>query len=767
MTRKTLLVGKTFPRIEAEAKVTGRSLYLLDFSPTDHLLHGALVTSKQPHARLLAVDTEAARQSAGVVAVLTAEQIDAMLGTRLADRPVLARDVVRYVGEPIALVVAESPRQAQEAANKVVVRTEPLSFVADVQAATGRDAPVLHPAWRDYAGADTCPTVARPNVAASYRLQQGDMAKAWESADVVIEQVYEIPRRHHAALEPHAAMALQQKNGQIMLWATSVAPYSLQQELARALRLPPERLRVQSMLVGGGAGAKQRASIEALVVAAAMAVPEERISLVLNQQQEFTVPFVRPALRAYLKMGATHNGDIVAMQAHYQWDVGASADACLQTAWAAAYAGTGPYHITQVDICSEAVYTNHTPAAPMRGNDAAEIHWAIEQHIDQLAQAIGMDPLALRLHNMVKGGDRLALGEVMHVSGLEQCLHTVSQDIDWEKEPHPSESIARGKGLALFWSPRTVTPNYSCEVHIRLDEEGCVLFMESEDAGTGLHTFAAQLAASNLGLPLDWVQIGACDTRHALNVPYGQVGDEIGTVGNAVLGAVQRLRKVLLERVAEAWHESPNHIDIIDGVVISYATDREQTLASMFSEGIATPQGPVALPPLEARDRAEASVFFADDHESAVLLHFCAGAVGAEVDVNPQTGVLRIRNLSVALDVGHAINPDLVMSQIRGGALQGLGTALWEVMLEHEGVPQTTDLYTYHIPTFADLPPQSEMNIIEVPQDGGPYGARSLGADVPVVAAPAIANAIAAAMGARVTRLPLTSNRLWQALHAT
>ncbi len=765
MTRKTLLVGKTFPRIEAEAKVTGQSRYWLDLPPATNTLYVGLVTSTRPHARILGIDTAPALQHEGVEAVLTAEHISGMLGNMLCDRPILAAHTVRYVGEPVALVLARSPAAAHSAAALVQVRYDDLPVAITADESLLPDAPILHPEFSAYQGAAALGGGDLPNVAARFTMTAGDLEAGWAQADVIIEQQYHTSVRHHAALERHGASARQKADGTLILWASTAAPYALRKEISRALGIDAQRLRVTCARVGGGIGAKSRTSIEALVVAAAMAYPGYTVHLELQQSGEFTSVFVRPALSAYLKMGVTRQGEIVAMQARYAWDVGASADACLETVWSAAYAGTGPYRIPHVAIDSEAVYTNHTPAAPMRGNDMAEVHWAIEQHIDQLAAAIDMDPVAFRLHNIVKGGDRLALGQIMHVTGLDQCLQKVTAAIDWQRRPDDRPSMARGKGLALFWSPTTVAPDHSAEACARFDDDGCTIAIDNEDAGTGLHTFVAQLAATELGLPLDWVQVSPVDTAQGLQYPQRKATAEVCSVGNAVLMAVRRLKVHLVQQVAAAWNESPNHIDIIDGIVISHATERQQALDEMFRAGIATAAGPSFLRPLEARGYATPSPFFAsDDPEIASILYFCAGAAAAEVEVNRTTGEVKVLQLAAAVDVGHAINPDLVLSQMKGGALQGLGAALWENLIYKDGVPINPDLYNYHVAMFTDLPAQLFAHIVEVPQEGGPYGARSLAADVPVLVAPAVANAVAQAVGLRLTRMPITAETVWRFL---
>lgn len=772
MSRKSLLVGKAFPRIEGTAKVTGQSHYINDLSFDPGLLFASLVVSRRPHARLQAIDSKDALQMAGVQAVFTGEDVAGYNGAHLRDRPILAREKVRYVGEPIAIVIAETADIAQAAAQLVRVSYKDLPLLDTITSSLAEDAPLIHPDFSTYVGADLLQERPHGNHCARFSLQHGDMKAGWAEADVILEREYHTVLRQHVPLETHGAIAYQDSDGLIRLWSSAITPYALRTEISHALHIPPERLRVSSTCVGGGVGTKSRASIETAVVAAAMHIPEHPIKLVLPRDIEFISTFVRPALTAYLKMGVTSAGEIVALQARYQWDVGASGDACLATIWASTYAGTGPYRIPHCEIISEGVYTNHTPASPMRGNDVAEIHWAIEQMVDELAATIGMDPFTFRLQNILKGGDDLAAGVPMHAMGLEPCLQAVSEALPWQPDRVSSlpENKKRGQGLAVFWNPATQMADQVAEALLHLDNDGfCTIFIDTVDGGQGIRTFVAQLAASELGIPLDWVHIEPADTASELYTNEDRLGCDIACIGNAVLEGARQLKKQIVAYVTPIWEEDPRHVDIIDGVIISHATERTLPLDEFLIEGIDTPAGKKKPSVFVARGRYFSHPLLATDNTSmlAEIQHFCVGAIATEVEVDTVTGEVQVLKLAAALDVGHAINPALVLSQIKGGAIQGLSAALLETLVYENGVPKNTNLHDYVIATFADLPSQLHAAVIQVPQDSCPYGARSIGADVPLIVAPAIANAIYHATGGRLTTQPITPERVWRVLAPT
>ncbi|MDW8268019.1 MAG: xanthine dehydrogenase family protein molybdopterin-binding subunit [Anaerolineae bacterium] len=772
--RKTQWLGRPFPRIEAGLKVAGGIRYLddMDFGPD--LVYAAIVHSTRPHARLVGVDTAPAQALEGVFAVLTGRDVPGRLGHALADRPILAHDRVRYVGEPVAVVAAVSPELAVAAAQRVKVTYEDLPGVFDSEKALRPDAPLLHPQVDEYERRAFVHPRAGTNLAHVCRARRGDMEAGWQAASTVLADTYRVAPIQHASMEPHGAVAQCHPDGTITLWASTQAPFVQQATIAQTLGLDPRRLHVRAAAVGGGFGGKSFVSIEALVVLLALALPGRPVKLVLQRAEEFTTTFVRPALLAHVRMGADRHGKLTALEAHYVWDAGASADALIELAWAAALAGTGPYAIPHVDLTSSVVYTNHTPAAPMRGNGMAEVHWAIEQHMDRMAAALGIDPMSFRLRNLIKGGDPVWDGQVMHATGLEQCLRQVAQAVRWQAAPGKPSSAGRrrGRGLAVMWSPVLRHMAISATAVVRLESspaaeaiQPVVVEVGSPDTGQGFATLVVQLVSSLLGVPPEWVQLQPIDTARSSFQGPGLSGQLTWSQGNAIVRAVQDLRGRLLSAVAQAWDEPPGALDIVEGVIHSHASHRSLSLRQLVQEGVRLADGSVLRPELRGEGRFEPTApDEAGDEQALGVVHFSTGAQAVEVEVDLETGTIDVLHIASAFDVGHALNPDLVVAQIKGGAMQALSATLFEQVRRADGIPLNVRLSDYHLATILDLPPTIEAVVVEVPQGDGPFGARGVSDHAGVGLAPAIANAVAQATGVRITAMPITPEHVWRAL---
>lgn len=772
--RKTQWLGRPFPRVEAGLKVAGGIRYLddMDFGPD--LVYAAIVHSTRPHARLLRVDTAPAWAIKGVLAVLTGRDVSGRLGHALADRAILAHDRVRYVGEPVAVVAAATPELAAAAAQRVEVTYEDLPGVFDSETALRPDAPLLHPQVDAYERRAFVHPQAGTNLAHVCRTRRGDLEAGWQAADTILADTYRVAPIQHASMEPHGAVAQCHPDGTITLWASTQAPFVQQAMIAQALGLDPRRLHVRAAAVGGGFGGKSFVSIEALAVLLALALPGRPVKLVLQRVEEFTTTFVRPALVAHVRMGADPHGKLTALEAHYVWDAGASADALVELAWATALAGTGPYAIPHVDLTSSVVYTNHTPAAPMRGNGMAEVHWAIEQHIDRMAAALGIDPMSFRLRNLVKGGDLIGDRQVMHATGLEQCLRQVAQAVRWQAPPGKASSPhrRRGRGLAVMWSPVLRHTAVSARAVVRLEpapaEEAIqpvVVEVGSPDTGQGFATLVVQLVSSLLGVPPEWVRLQPVDTARSAVQGPGLSGQLTWSQGNAIVRAVHDLRSRLLNAVAQAWQEPPGALDIAEGVIHSYASRRTLSLRQLVQEGVRRADGSVLYPELRGEGRFEpVTPGETVDEQALGVVHFSTGAQAVEVEVDTETGEIDVLHIASAFDVGHALNPDLVVAQIKGGAMQALSATLFEQVRRAEGMPLNARLGDYHLATILDLPPTVEAMVVEVPQGDGPFGARGVSDHASVGLAPAIANAVAQATGVRVTAMPITPEHIWQAL---
>ena len=777
VTRKPHIVGKPFPRVEAELKVSGRSRYIDDIRFGPDLLHACLVPSTEAHARLSNIDASAARKMPGVMKVLTGQDINARLGLFLKDRTLLAEGQVRYMGQPVAVVIATSQEIARRAASSVVVEYRKLPAVFDVSASLDTDAPIVHPDVANYEGRERVTPIPDTNVGDHVQLQWGDLESGWANADIIVEHTYKVGRLYHASLEPHGAVAKMDNDGRITLWASIQRPYTHRTVITQALGLEPEQLRVIAPCVGGGFGGKAFPCIEAIVVAVARELAGRPIKLVLDRRQEFACTFMRPGLTARLKMGVSKDGVITGLKAAYYWNVGASVDATIKVVRGAVLAGTGPYRTPNCEVESYGVYTHEPPASPMRGNGMAELHWAIEQHIDRMADAIGMDRLVFRLRNLLKGGDRLYGGRVMHATGLEACVRGAAESIAWSEKSKPlsgDKHKVYGKGLAAMWNPVVVMRRPGVTAVVTLDDENiCTVSVGGVESGQGVYTLAVQLVASELGIPHSYVRLLQVDTNHGSLDWAATSGHLTWTMGNAVVRAAQDVKQQVLSFVAQAWDEPIGNLDIIDGAIVSYSPTSEHTLllTDFLSEGIDTVVGEHVRTSFEGKGFFQATArptLNTEDEEQHIpqIIHFSTGAQAVEVEIDVETGVVRVLQMAPAFDVGHALNPDIVRAQIKGGSVQGLGMALLEQIQFDHGAPPNRTFRNYSIATIQDVPKRINPIIIEVPQDDGPYGARGIGEHVLIPTAPAIASAISNALGIHLDELPLTAEKIWQATEA-
>jgi carbon-monoxide dehydrogenase large subunit len=460
------------------------------------------------------------------------------------------------------------------------------------------------------------------------------------------------------------------------------------------------------------------------------------------------------------------------MENTFYWDAGAYTEYGVNITRASGYSSSGPYDVPNVKTDSYCVYTNHPVGGPMRGFGMPEMHAGLEQCIDELAHQLGMDSVQLRKLNCLKKDSVLVTGSKMHATGLPQCLEKTAEAIGWgQKAPPSASNKRRGKGIALMWKAPAMPPNAGSSAWVELTEDGRItLGVGGQDLGQGAFTVAAQMAAAALGVPYEWVRVATpLDTRYS---PYEwqTVASRLTwSMGNAVVNAARDARRQILETVAEAWDENLDKLDIINGVVVSYQSEREMPLQNIAIYGLPKPgdQGWIGGPVIGRGNFMPTYVTGLDQEtgqgERAVV-HYTTGAQAVEVEVDLDTGKVDIIRGVSAFDVGKAINPELVKAQMEGGFIQGMSSALFESLILQDGVVQNPSFVDYRIATSTDIPKDILSIIVEVPQDDGPWGARGIGEHSMVPTVPAIANAIYDAVGIRMDGPPFTSEKVFLAM---
>ncbi len=766
------LIGKSVPRLDVHEKVTGAAVYADDIQFGKSLLFARIKRSPHPHALIKSIDTSRAEALPGVKVVVTGDDFPNRIGLYLKDKHIFARNRVRFVGEPVAGVAAVSEETAEKAVELIEVEYELLEPVFDPEFGASPDAPLIHPDLAEYEVPNFIFPKPGTNIANHFKIRKGDVDSAWEKCATIVEHKFRIPHVQHVPIEPHIATAQVDETGKATLWASSQSPFAQRNLIAKTLGISQSDMRVIAPYVGGGFGCKAGVTMEAMPVALATKIKGRPVKLRLTREEEFFTNFVRQGLVINLKVGCDADGNLLAMENTMYWDGGASTEYGVNITRAGGYSSTGPYDIPNVKTDSICVYTNHPIGGAYRGFGMSELHTGIGQCMDDLAEKIGMDKVEFHRRNCVQEGDILGTGMTMHPTGMTECIDKAAKAVDWGQEALPSgPNKRRGKGIALMWKAPAMPPNAGSSAWVELNEDASVTVgLGGQEIGQGVFTVAAQMAAAALGVPIEWVRIaGPLDTQYS---PYEwqTVASRITwSMGNAVINAAQDARQQILDTVAEAWDEDPEKLDIVNGVVVSYTSEKETPLQDMVVYGLPKDddQGWVGGP-IVGRGKFMPTYVTGLDAETGqgprAVVHYTVGAQALEIEVDMDTGKLDIIKGAAAFDVGKAINPELVKAQIEGGFVQGLSSAMFEEIQLQEGVMQNPSFVDYRIATSADTPQQIECITVEVPQDDGPWGARGVGEHPMVPTIAALANAIYDAVGIRLDGPPYSAEKIYLAM---
>jgi CO/xanthine dehydrogenase Mo-binding subunit len=747
-TRTKRVVGKPLPRIDAAGKVTGMAVYAADFA-LPGMLVGKVFRSTEPHARIVRLDVTRARSLPGVRAVVSAADVpDVRYGGGLKDETVFAKGKVRYVGQPVAAVAATTPEAAEAALAAIEIVYEPLPAVLDLEAALAPGAPLVHEEWASYTA---IPILHRDgNVCNRARIVVGDVERGFEEADRIFEHRFRTGMVHQGYTEPRAAVAQWDSSGTVTVWSNTQLPFEVQNTLAEIFQMPPSKIRVVVPGIGGGFGGKLRVGVEHFAILLARKTGRA-VKVITTSEEELTAAYPRQGTVVELKTGVTNDGRIVAKEGRIWFDTGAFAGSGPGVASVATLVLAGPYRIPNLWLEGFAVYTNKTNCGSYRAPSGPQANFAVESQMDIIADALGMDPLDFRLKNIVRDGDEGPTGQVLGAVGLEECLRKAAAAIGWS-ERRPGRW--RGKGLACGW---WTTTGGSSGVYVKINPDGTVVRNTgAAEIGTAALTGAAQVLAEELTVDLADISVVSADT-FSTPFDFGAQGSRTAfAVGNACRAAVADLTPRIFALAAaqlgveaEACALADKHV-VADGKRVSLA---DLARVSQMTGGGLIAHGTFIAPPT-AYDtkRVEGHVYPAFHSPS-----FHAHAVDLSVD--PETGDVTIHRYVVAQDVGFAMNPTYIEGQIEGGVAQGLGQALSEEIVYEGGRVLNANLTDYKMPTTLDMP-RVDTILVEHPSLAGPYGAKGVGEPPNIEPPAAVANAVAAATGLRVTVLPITAERI-------
>src|SRR5579875_2284698 len=742
-------VGRSILRLESNAKVNGSAEYIHNLN-IPGMLHGKIARSSVPHGRIVRIDTVAALGVEGVSAVVTGEDVRTLIpnpyyGPAFHDQPILALDKVRHVGEPVAVVLAVDPHIAEEAAELIAVDYDLLEPVFDEVAATKPGAPIIHNILKP---AGTFPDLkylqgcSGTNVALATHVRRGNLEKGFAESDAIFEDTFRNGKVIHATLEPIVALAeINDQNG-LTIHTSSQSPSFVRTEVSRLLGWPENRVRVRTAYLGGGFGAKLYIKLEALVAVLAL-MTRRPVKIALTMEEQF-YHITKHASTTRIKSAVTKEGRIVARKCEVYWNGGAYADIGPRVTQKSGFTAAGPYDIENLKLDSYAIYTNLPPAGAFRGFGIPQLVWAYESHTDMIARELELDPLEFRRRNILREGRPQAVGTPMRDAAIEACLDRIAQRLEWDKPlQRGSGTLRRGRGMAIGFKA-SIAPTTSVAIVNVYADGSCGLYCSTVDMGQGSDTAMAQIVAEVLGMQAEQIRVVHPDTDVT---PYDMA--TLGSrstyhMGNAVRLAAEDARAKLEALAREAGAEGA-------------------PIPEIFKKKYGMPAGNVVgsgsfIPTYRSPDKETGQ---AEDVTPVWMI----GGAGAEVEVDVETGRFRVTKLVNVADLGRAINPKIVTTQLSGASIMQLGQTMFEKMTFEDGKLTNASLADYKIPGILDLPDEITSEFVDAEQHGGPFGAKGVGESGTFGVSPAIANAIHDAIGVRITSLPITPEAVYRALN--
>jgi CO/xanthine dehydrogenase Mo-binding subunit len=762
------VVGQSVYRNDANPKVTGRALHVGNIEMPG-MLHVAVLRSPYPHARIKRIEKSRAEALGGVAVVLTGAEIakmpgvDPHFGPAFRDQPILAVEKVCYAGDPVVAVAAVDKRCAEDALELVEVDYEPLPAVHDVLLAVEPEAPLVHEQHKPAkAFADLAHVRAgqRSNICYQFKLRTGDVDKAFAEADRVFEDTFSSPPAQHVPMEPHVTLAYLDEHERLNVWTASQSPSYVRTELCATFGIPMNRIRVRVPYLGGGYGAKLYAKLEPLVTVLAL-ITRKPVRYALTREEEF-LTITKHKVVTKIKT-AIKDGAITARKCEVYWDTGAYAEIGPRIGHKSGYTSAGPYRIPNVWIDSYCVYTHKVPAGAFRGFGVPQVIWAYDSQTDMIARAIGADPVEFRLKPALDEGERFATGTPVRSFGIKEAIRQAAQAIEWSKpRPVQTGTKLRGKGIAAGVKA-VLTPSISGAIVI-LNADGTANVLSSTvEMGQGSETTLGQIVAEELGISLEQVHIVQPDTDVT---PYDTItagSRSTYHMGNAVRMAAAKVKTALCEVVASKLEVDPD--DLVAGkgrIFVRGMEERGMAIGEIFLAKFGSLGTTLAA---EAVCQPTAAHMDPETGQSEKCTEYWfPSATAAEVEVDTETGQVKVLRLFSVGDTGTAINPRHCEQQLLGAAVMHLGLTLFEEMVFDEGQLVNGSLLDYQIASIKDMPQSVRPIVVQVPHEDGPFGAKGAGETGALTVAPAIANAIHDAVGVRIRDLPITAERVLRAL---
>ncbi len=744
---ETPQVGRSVPRLESWLKVAGRAEYVHNLR-LPGMLYGKIARSTVAHGRIKRIDVAAAQAVAGVYKVVTADEVRKIIpnpyyGPAFHDQPILAIDKVRYVGEPLAVVLASDPHVAQEAASLVAVEYEELPAVYDeVEAMTSKA--IVHEALKP---AGTFPDLkhlggkTNTNVALDFHLRRGNAGEAMKQAARVFEHRFRTQQVLHVPLEPLVTVA-ESTDSSLTIHTASQSPSFVRIEMARLLGWPENRIRVRVPFLGGGFGAKLYIKLEALVSVLSL-ISRRPVKISLTMEEQF-FSITKHASTFRIKSGVDKEGRIVARECEVWWNGGAYADIGPRVTQKSGFTAPGPYDIEHVAVDSYSVYTNLVPAGALRGFGIPQLVWAYESHTDMMARELAIDPVEFRRRNLLREGRPQATGTAMKDAALEKVLERVEALMEWSSPvKRETGTVKKGRGIAIGFKA-CVSPTTSLAMVTVNADGSCIVYCSTADMGQGSDTAMAQIAGEVLHMAAESITVVHSDTDVT---PY-----DMATLGSRSLFHMGNAVKLAAEEASRK----------LNGLRKELQLAADCPIPDIFKKKYGMQAGNVVgtgsyIPSYKSPD--------ANGLTDNATPFWMVGGTGAEVEVDTETGHVRITRLVNVADVGTPINPKIVETQISGAAIMQLGFTLFEKMqFDPQGQLRNPSFADYKIPGLLDLPGSMTSEAVVAEQKSGPFGGKGVGETGTFGVSPAIANAIHDAVGVRLTSLPLTAEAVFMGL---
>ena len=734
---KKKIVGNPTPRIEGEQKVTGHAIYTVD-ATLSGMLWGKVLRSPIAYGRIKNIDTSKALRVPGVKTVVTGEDVEGLkIGRRVYDMPILAENVVRFIGEKVAAVAAETEFAAEEAVGLIEVEYEELEPVLDPVKAMEPSAPLLHPDVMNYKGLPS-QLDAPTNVFITISWKKGDVQVGFRQADLVVENTFTTKRVHQAYLEPHSCMVRTYPDGGAEIWSCSKVPYGIREQVANAVRVPPEKLIVHPLYIGGDFGGK--GDFMDIAVCYFLSLKSASpVKMVMDYEEEFLAGNPRHASIIKVNTGVKKDGAIVAQQMEFIFDSGAYGAFKPNGLLNGPRESAGPYNIPHVFIEEKMVYTNQIPCGHMRSPGEPQGNFANESQMDLVARKLGMDPVEFRKKNLMHDGDVAPTGEHVGLIRVDDALAVAARESGWHK-PRP-KNIGRGIAVVPWFSN-----GGQGSVAITIAEDGVITLASALlDQGVGTYTVLSEIVAEELKVPLERIRIQMLDTKAGIK-DTGVGGSRATRVyGNAAYDAAVKIIAEIKKAAGELMGANADEVVLANGAALHPRAERRLTYAELA--------------------KAKGSPITVTGHysDNAKVHEASACAQVAEVEVDRETGVVKLRQLTSAHSTGTILNPLMHQGQIEGGAVMGMGYALMEHLAVEDGKISTANFGEYKIPTIQDIP-LMKTSVVESPNGPGPYHSMAIGETAIIPVAAAVANAVEDAIGVRIKSLPITPEKVLEAL---